>query len=71
MRTLVDIPEEDLELLNGIVKKLEISRAEFVRQAISKYLEPYREAQKVEAFGLWAAHPVDALEYQERIRGEW
>jgi metal-responsive CopG/Arc/MetJ family transcriptional regulator len=71
MRTLVDIPEEDLELLNGVVKKLDISRAEFVRQAISKYLEPHRQALKVEAFGLWADRPVDGLEYQVRIRGEW
>lgn len=71
MRTLVDIPAEDLDLLNGVVKTLAISRAEFVRRAISKSLEPHRQAQKQEAFGLWASHPVDGLEYQERMRGEW
>jgi hypothetical protein len=71
MRTLVDIPAEDLDLLNGVVKTLAISRAEFVRRAISKSLEPHRQAQRQEAFGLWANRPVDGLKYQERMRGEW
>ena len=35
MRTLVDIPAEDLDMVNGVAKKLDISRAEFVRRAIS------------------------------------
>jgi len=71
MRTLVDIPEEDLELLNGVVKTLDISRAEFVRQAISKSLEPHRLAQELVAFGIWSQKPVDGLEYQQRMREEW
>jgi len=71
MRILVDIPAEDLNLLNGVVKTLAISRAEFVRRAISKSLEPHRQSQKQEAFGLWASRPVDGLKYQERMREEW
>jgi hypothetical protein len=71
MRTLVDIPAEDLNLLNGVVKTLAISRAEFVRRTISKSLESYRQRQKQEAFGLWASRPVDGLQYQERMREEW
>ncbi|MGD0095549.1 MAG: CopG family transcriptional regulator [Terracidiphilus sp.] len=71
MRTLVDIPAEDLKLLNGVVKTLAISRAEFVRRAIAKSLEPHRLSQKQKAFGLWANRPVDGLKYQERMRKEW
>jgi hypothetical protein len=71
VRTLVDIPAEDLDLLNGVVKNLDISRAEFVRRAIAKSLEPHRQARKVEAFGLWSCRKVDGLKYQERIRREW
>ncbi len=71
MRTLVDIPAEDLELVNGVVKKLEISRAEFVRRAISLYLEPHRADPAADAFGIWRDRPVDGLEYQERMREEW
>jgi metal-responsive CopG/Arc/MetJ family transcriptional regulator len=71
VRTLVDIPAEDLDLVNGVAKKLDISRAEFVRRAISLYLEPHRADSAAEAFGIWRDRPVDGLEYQERIRGEW
>lgn len=71
MRTLVDIPEEDLELLNGVVKKLAISRAEFVRRAISTSLEPHRADPAASAFGIWRDRPVDGLEYQQRMRDEW
>jgi hypothetical protein len=35
MRTLVDIPAEDLEVVNGVAKKLDIFCAELVRRAIS------------------------------------
>jgi metal-responsive CopG/Arc/MetJ family transcriptional regulator len=75
MRTLVDIPDEDLELLNGVVKSLSISRAEFVRRAIAHSLATHRDAQikkaREAAFGLLAGSSVDGVEYQERIRQEW
>jgi hypothetical protein len=71
VRTLVDIPAEDLELVNGLAKKLDISRAELVRRAIASYLLPHRADPAAAAFGLWRNRPVDGLEYQERIRGEW
>ena len=71
MRVLVDIPDEDLRLLNVVVKKLGISRSEFVRQAIATSLAPHRRKMNHSAFGLWASHPQDGLEYQERMREEW
>lgn len=71
MRTLIDIPDEDLNVLNGVAKKLAISRAEFVRQAIAKSLEPHRTTLGLPAFGLWSKHPVDGVEYQRKMRGEW
>ena len=71
MRTLVDIPANDLELLKGVTKKLASSRAEFGRRAISTSLEAHRTDPTAEAFGLWRDRPVDGLDYQERIRGEW
>ena len=71
MRTLVDIPAEDLDLVNGVAKKLDISRAEFVRRAISSYLEPHRTDPTAGAFGIWRDRPVDGLDYQDGMRGEW
>lgn len=71
MRTLVDIPEQDLKLLKVVTKKLSISRAEFVRRAIAASLAPHRRKMDHKAFGAWASHPVDGLEYQQRMREEW
>lgn len=71
MRTLVDIPEEDLKLLKTVTRKLGVSRAEFVRRAIAKSLAPHRKRTDDTAFGLWAKHAEDGLKYQERIRTEW
>ena len=71
MRTLVDIPDEDIKLLKTVTKKLAISRAEFVRRAVASSLAPYRRKMNHEAFGLWARHPEDGVEYQERMRAEW
>ena len=71
MRTLVDIPDEDLKLIAKVVKKRSISRAEFVRHAIDSALAPYRKKIEHGAFGLWAGRDEDGLDYQERLRSEW
>ena len=71
MRTLVDIPEEDLKLLNVVTRKLSISRAEFVRRAIAASLAPHRRKMQHAAFGLWNEQAQDGIAYQERIRSEW
>jgi metal-responsive CopG/Arc/MetJ family transcriptional regulator len=71
MRTLVDIPDDDLSLLNKLSEAGNISRAELVRQAISAYLKTHKEAEREEGFGLWAENSVDGLAYQKKIRREW
>ena len=71
MRALVDIPKEDLSLLDKLGKAGGKSRAELVRQAISAYLHPYRRTKRIEGFGLWANRRVDGLVYQDKLRSEW
>ncbi len=71
MRALIDIPQEDVNLLNQLSKKAKLSRAELVRQAIAAYLAPHKKARRVQGFGLWADKPIDGLAYQEKLRGEW
>lgn len=71
MRTLIDIPAEDLKLLNSVAKKRDISRAELVREAIATALAPYRRKMNHRAFGLLADLKEDGLAYQERMRSEW
>jgi len=43
MRTLVDIPDDDLA--NKVVKAQSISRAEFIRRAIAQSLTAHRKTQ--------------------------
>jgi metal-responsive CopG/Arc/MetJ family transcriptional regulator len=75
MRILIDIPNDDLAIINAVAKALSISRTEFVRRAIAKYLTAHRQTQIQEArkaaFGLLAGRSIDGMEYQERIRQEW
>lgn len=74
MRTLVDIPDEQIEDLAVICEAKKVSRAEVIRQAISFYIGTNKPAP-VDAFGLWkdasAGKPLDGLTYQEQARSEW
>ena len=71
MRTLVDIPETELEALNALSKSEGISRAESIRRAISAYVELNRPPAKHAGFGLWKDYDIDGDEYQQKIRAEW
>lgn len=70
MRTLVDIPDRQIEALSAICKAKDIPRAEAVRRAIDAFIERNRPVP-VEAFGLWSRTSEDGLDYQERMRSEW
>jgi metal-responsive CopG/Arc/MetJ family transcriptional regulator len=71
MRTLVDIPEEDLERLAKATKQQGISRAEFVRRAIKASLQSRPAADLSKYFGIWADNPEDGQAFQDRMRAEW
>ena len=70
MRTLVDLPEGELERLNVLSRTRKVSRAELIRQAVSGFLAQ-NKAGLEDSFGLWRQRGVDGVEYQERLRGEW
>jgi metal-responsive CopG/Arc/MetJ family transcriptional regulator len=70
MRTLVDLPETELEQLNALSRERRVSRAELIRRAVAGYLEQNRTGLE-ETFGLWKKKAVDGVKYQERLRGEW
>ncbi len=77
MRTIIDIPIEQLQPLDALCAREEISRAEAIRQALAKWLAEKNAARKRvtidDVFGLWAdrADIGDALEHQRKLRGEW
>jgi len=70
MRTLVDIPDRQIEELIRISKAEKVSRAEIIRQAVAAFIG-MKKPDTVEAFGLWKEHEVDGLAYQEQQRSEW
>ncbi len=71
MRTLVDIPKQDLEALDQLGRRRRVSRAKVIREAVSAYLARNAGPALNEAFGLWSRHGVDGLDYQRKIRSEW
>lgn len=73
MRTLIDLPKQQLDALTEVSKHFRISRAEAVRRAVADYLRKNdsRPGGKDVGFGLWKGRKVDALAYEARLRKEW
>ena len=70
MRTLVDLPERELEQLTALSRSRKTSRAELIRQAVAGYLAQ-NKAGVEDSIGLWKDRGVDGLKYQETLREEW
>ena len=70
MRTLVDLPQRELEQLTALSRSRKTSRAELIRQAVAGYLAQNKDGVE-DSFGLWKARGVDGLAYQRSLRDEW
>ena len=71
MRTIIDLPEEQVKALSVVCQRERISRAEAIRRAVTKLLEETGSGDAEEAFGLWKHKKLDARKYVERLRAEW
>lgn len=71
MRTIVDLPLDQIEKLDKVRQSVGISRAEAVRRAVEQYLSHQLPADESEAFGIWKGRGIDSLEYQKKLREEW
>ena len=72
MRTIVDLPADQLEALDGICRREGISRAEAVRQAVALLMRDRGASRSGLAFGIWQGRRRgDGLAYQEKLRREW
>lgn len=73
MRTIIELPEEQLRALDAWRHVRGISRAEAVRRAVANLLEDeaHARASVDAAFGLWSDRGLDGLVEQERLRAEW
>lgn len=70
MRTLVDIPDSQLEALAAICKAKKMARAQVIREALAAYISTHKPSHE-EAFGSWGKRKVDGLAYQKKLRSEW
>ena len=73
MRTIIDIPDAQIKILNRLSKKKKVSRAEIIRQALTDYVVNYAKSKKSykSAFGIWKDQQLDSLSYQQKLRKEW
>jgi hypothetical protein len=72
MRTIIELPQDQLDALDGICRQESISRAEAIRRAVDLLVRDRAASASHTAFGLWrSARTVDGLRYQERLRREW
>ncbi len=71
MRTIIEIPEQDLQQLKELCGREHISRAEAIRRAVRDLLRRHRQPDGDEAFALWQDRGQDALSYEDDLRDEW
>ena len=71
MRTIVDLPEKQVNELDRLRRRRGVSRAALVREAVDRYLDENSEEKAGEAFGIWRSRPVDALAHEHGLRDEW
>ena len=73
MRTLVDIPDEQIAELNKLAEREKVSRASLVRQAVAALLASKRQTGDDAIAAAFGIRPdmEDGLAYQERLRSEW
>jgi hypothetical protein len=72
VRTLVDIPRDDIEKLDAVAAKEKRSRASTIRDAIKLYLVQKGDSRSwiERGYGLWADREdiPDGVEYQRAMR---
>jgi metal-responsive CopG/Arc/MetJ family transcriptional regulator len=73
MRTLVDIPDDQIAELNRLAEREKVSRAALVRRAIADLLTSKRQTRQEVLDATFGIRPdmEDGLAYQERLRSEW
>lgn len=73
MKTLIDIPDDQIAELAKIAKREKVSRAALVREAITELLNAKRQKTQDAIAAAFGIRPdmEDGLAYQERLRSEW
>lgn len=68
MRTLVDIPDADIEALDRVAAEKQV----LIREAVGNLLDRHKDDVVLNGFGLWAGSEAeDGLVIQRKLRAEW
>ena len=71
MRTIIDLPEDQVTRLAAVCQREGFSRAEAVRRAVADYLDAKRVCERGDVFGIWRARKLDGVDYEKSLRQEW
>ncbi len=71
MRTVIQLPDEQVEALARCCRRKGVSRAEAIRRAIRAFLADRVTSDGDEAFGIWSDLGEDARDYEDALRAEW
>jgi predicted transcriptional regulator len=71
VRTIIDLPKQQIEALKELGAQSKLSRAELIRRAVQEYVARQKQPSTDDAFGLWRAREQDGLAYQRALRDEW
>ena len=72
MRTVIDIPDDQVARLDRLAAESGKSRAALVREALKDLIARREPDLDLNAYaGLWGSAKEDGLAYQERMRAEW
>jgi hypothetical protein len=71
LRTIIELPEEQVRALAELCRREKISRAEAIRRAVAQYARGQMASPPQNAFGLWRGRGLDGLSYERRLRREW
>jgi predicted transcriptional regulator len=71
MRTLIDLPDSQIQALAALCERVKQPRAAIIREAVAEFLERHTVKPTDAAYGLWGTEAPDGLAYQQRVRAEW
>ena len=71
MRTIIDLPEDQVTRLAAVCQREGFSRAEAVRRAVADYLDAKRVSERGDVFGIWRERKPDGVDYEQALRQEW
>ena len=71
MRTIIDLPPEQLGALARLCEAQKISRAEAIRRAVDRLLKDSLVEEKNIGFGMWRNKCITARLHVDNLRDEW